>query len=379
MLHFGGTAWVILALWLLVHFQAGEAIRAWAARFTPHRWLQGFLVAPVWLLILAAIELPAALVSQHLELRYGLSIESWAGWFADWGKSTVLTVVFGTLALSALYALMRGSPRRWWVWFWVITIPVEVLIVFVAPVLIDPLFNRFTPLEKADPALVAQLERVAARGGLEIPPDRMFVMDASRRVTGLNAYVTGFGASKRIVVWDNTLRLAPMEDILFTYGHEQGHYVLRHIAKGLIFFGALLLIFYWMVYRLMRGLIGRYGARRRISSTDDWASVGLLLLLAVTLGFFGEPVGNAFSRWEEHQADVYGQEVIHGLVADPERTAVDSFQRLGEIWLDNPSPNPLVEFWTYSHPSTTERMEFAVQYDPWQAGRKPEFVAPEGR
>jgi Zn-dependent protease with chaperone function len=152
--------------------------------------------------------------------------------------------------------------------------------------------------------------------------------------------------------------------------------VLHHIAKGLVFYGALLLAAYWLMDRLMRGLIRRYGARWRVFAVEDWASVGLLLLLAMVLGFFAEPVGNAFSRWEEHQADVYGQEVIHGLVADPRQTALDSFQRLGEIWLDNPSPNPFVEFWTYSHPSTGERMEFAAHYDPWQPGRKPEFVQP---
>ena len=374
LLFFGDTAWVILLLSLLVFFGAGGAIRRWAAGITPRRWLQGLLVAPVWLLILAVIELPAALIAQHIDLRFGLSVQGWPSWFGDWGKSTALTVTFGTLALSALYLLMRRSPRRWWVWFWILTLPVEVFLVFIVPIVVDPLFDHFTPLEKSDPALVQQLERVAARGHLDIPPNRMFVMDASSKYTGLNAYVTGFGPSKRIVVWDNTIRLAPMDEILFVYGHEQGHYVLRHIAKGLIFYGALLLIFYWVAWRLMRGLISRRDGAGGISSIDDWASVGLLLLLVTVLGFFAEPVGNAFSRWEEHQADVYGQEVIHGLVADPQQTAVNSFQHLGEIGLDNPSPNPFVEFWTFSHPSISERAQFAAQYDPWRPGNKPQFV-----
>jgi STE24 endopeptidase len=388
LLFFGDTAWVILLLGLLVFFGAGGAIRRWAGGITARRWLQGFLVAPAWLLILAVIELPAALIGQHIDLRFGLSVQGWASWFGDWGKSTALTVIFGTLALSALYLLMRRSPRRWWLWFWILTLPVEVFLVFLVPIVVDPLFDHFTPLEKSDPALVEQLERVAARGHLDIPPSRMFVMDASSKYTGLNAYVTGFGPSKRIVVWDNTIRLAPLDEILFVYGHEQGHYVLRHIAKGLAFYGALLLVFYWIAWRLMRGLIGRCegaggissGARGisagagGILSVDDWDSVGLLLLLITVLGFFAEPVGNAFSRWEEHHADVYGQEVIHGLVADPQQTAVNSFQHLGEIGLDNPSPNPFVEFWTFSHPSISERAQFAAQYDPWRPGNKPQFV-----
>ncbi|MBT9331656.1 M48 family metallopeptidase [Paracidobacterium acidisoli] len=378
-LHFGGTLWIVLALGLLVYLRAGDGIRAWAAGVTHRRWLQGLLVCPVWLLALSLIGLPLDLLDQQVDRHFGLSIQGWPGWFGDWGKSLLLTLVFGTLALSAVYALMRHSQRRWWLWFWVISLPVEVLLVFLVPVVIDPLFNHFSPLAASDPALVIQLERVAARGHLYIPPERMFVMDASRKVTGLNAYVTGFGATKRIVVWDNTIHEAPADEILFIYGHEQGHYVLRHIAKGLVFYGALLLLFYWAAFRLMRGLIRRHGVRWRIAFVDDWASVGLLLLLITVLGFLAEPAGNAFSRWEEHQADVYGQEVIHGLVADPQRTAVSSFVRLGEIWLDNPSPSPFVEFWSYSHPSTSERAAFAAQYDPWQPGRHPKYFEKEVR
>jgi Zn-dependent protease with chaperone function len=91
------------------------------------------------------------------------------------------------------------------------------------------------------------------------------------------------------------------------------------------------------------------------------------------LNFIAEPIGNAFSRRIEHQADVYGQEVIHGLVADPQQVAVENFQRLGEVWLENPSPNRLVEWWTYTHPSISERLEFAETYDPWVEGKEPRY------
>ena len=117
---------------------------------------------------------------------------------------------------------------------------------FAIPIVIDPLFNHFEPLAKQNPALVDQLERVVKRGGMDIPPSRMYVMDASAKSTGVNAYVTGFGASKRVVVWDNTLKLISPDEILFIYGHEQGHYVLNHIAKGLAFTAALTFIFYWI-------------------------------------------------------------------------------------------------------------------------------------
>lgn len=372
-LHFGGVAWTVLILWLLVRWGVGTRVMEWARSLTPKAWLQGFLVVPVWLMIFVLIGLPTDAISHAVSLHYGLSVQRWLGWLRDWGMSSLLTGVFGILALACLYALMRHSPRRWWLWFWLLTLPVEVLGIFALPVLVDPLFDHFSPLEKSDPALVAQLERVVARGGIDIPPSKMFLMDASAKSTGVNAYVTGFGASKRIVVWDTTLKLASTDEILFIYGHEQGHYVLRHILKGLIFSAVLIFIFYWIAYRWLRWLVRRYGDAWRIHSVDDWASVGLVLLVMTMLSFVSEPMANAFSRMIEHQADVYGQEVIHGLVADPQQVAAQDFQRMGEIWLDDPSPNRFVEWWTYTHPSTSERMRFAAGYDPWIAGREPRY------
>jgi len=376
--HFGDVAWMILALWLLVRWGVGARIRDWAecwtGRFSSREWVKGFVVAPVWLVMLSLLGLPVEFLMHRVYRTYGISVEGWGMWLGDFAKSTALTVVFGTLALAGLYALMRKSPRRWWLWFWLLALPVEVATIYVVPIFIDPLFNHFSPLAEADPALVPQLERVAERGGLAIPPSRMFVMDASQRLTAPNAYVTGFGSSKRIVVWDTTIAHVPTDEILAVYGHEQGHYVLEHIQKGLVFFAAVLLIGMWLAYCAMCWLVRRYGAAWGIAAVEDWASVGLLLLVMTMLGFLGEPVGNAFSRWEEHQADVYGQEVIHGLVPDAQATMVESFQRLGELWLDVPAPNPLVVWWTYSHPTTAEREAFAAGYDPWAKGERPKYV-----
>jgi len=374
-LHFGGVAWTVLILWLLVRCGIGERASMWAKALTQKKWLQGFLVGPMWLVALSLIELPAAAISHAVSLHYGLSVQRWLGWFRDWMVASLLLILFGTLALTCVYALMRHSHRRWWLWFWLVTLPIEVLGVFAAPVFIDPLFNHFSPLEKSDPALVAQLERVVKRGGIDIPPSRMFLMDASAKSTGVNAYVTGFGASKRIVVWDTALKLASTDEILFIYGHEQGHYVLRHILKGLVFSAVLIFIFYWIAYHLLQWLVHRNGDAWRIPSVDDWSSVGLILLVMSVLSFAAEPMANAFSRTIEHEADVYGQEVIHGLVADPQKVATQDFQRLGEIWLNDPSPNRFVEWWTYSHPSLSERMRFAAEYDPWVEGRTPHYFS----
>ncbi|MGA7523182.1 MAG: M48 family metallopeptidase [Acidobacteriaceae bacterium] len=374
-LYFGGTAWVLFALWLLVRLRTGRAITRAAERLSPRAWLQGWVVAPVWLLILTGIEVPLAILGHHVSLKYGLSIEAWGPWWGDWAKSTALMVVVGTAVVAVLYALMRRSPRRWWLWFWIFTVPVEVLLVFVAPLAIDPMFNHFEPMAKVDPALVQRLEQVARKGGLDIPPDRIFVMDASRRSTGANAYVTGLGASKRIVVWDTTLKIETPNEILFTYGHEQGHYVLHHVAWGLSFSAVGFLLAYGIGFGLLRWLVRRRGAVWGIDGVASWSSLGVVLLLATVLQFLAAPVANSISRRIEHHADIYGQEVIHGLVPDPQATVVHSFCSDALVWLDNPSPNPFVEFWTYSHPSTEQRAEFAAHYDPWLPGREPRYFS----
>ncbi|HEX4007093.1 MAG TPA: M48 family metallopeptidase [Acidobacteriaceae bacterium] len=372
-LYFGGTAWMAVALWALVRMGLGGAVARLTARVSARAWVQGLVAAPVWLAVVALLQLPESLLGHHAGLAYGLSVEGWLPWWGDWAKSLGLTVAVGTFVLGVLYALLRHSPGRWWIWFWAFTVPVVVVGTFAAPVIVDPLFNHFTQLDKRDPALVDQLERVAARGGLAIPRDRIFLMDASRKVTTPNAYVTGIGASKRIVVWDTTIQEESPSEILFTYGHEQGHYVLHHIPKGLAFAAGMFLIFYWIAFYALQGLVRWRGVAWGIDGVARWSSLGLVLLLMTVLSFLADPMANAFSRMIEHQADVYGQEVIHGLVPDVQATVEHSFCSDAALWLDDPAPNAFVEFWTYSHPSTEERAEFAARYDPWAAGRSPRY------
>jgi Zn-dependent protease with chaperone function len=378
-IYFGGTAWILLALWILVRLRTGAAVARIAECISPRPSVQGLVVISLWGLLYSAITVPTAILSHHVSLQYGLSIERWGPWWIDWLKSTGILLGLGVLAIGILYAILRRTPRRWWIWFWAITIPLEVVATWAAPLVLDPMFNRFTPLDQTNPALVDQLERVAARGGLHIPRDRIFLMDASTRVTGANAYVTGLGASKRIVVWDTTLRIETPNEILFTYGHEQGHYVLHHVAKGIAWSALVIFIFYWFAFRLMQWLVRRYGATLRIAAVESWASLGLFLLVAYALNFLAQPIANTISRHIEHQADVYGQEVIHGLVPNPQATVVNSFCSDALVWLDDPDPNPFVEFWTYNHPSTEQRAEFAARYDPWQPGRRPTYLTPARR
>ena len=373
-LDFGSTLWSVLVLLAFLNFRWAARLGGWATSVTPRPWLQGLCFAPVFLLLWTVFHLPLAILGHHISLAYGQSIQGWGSWSVDRIKALLLDLISGTLAFSVVFALIRKS-RRWWLWLWVISLPMEVLLVFVLPLVVDPMFNHFEPLAQSNQALVEQLERVIEKTGVSIPPARMFLMKASEKVTGSNAYVTGFGASKRVVVWDTTIKSSPTGEILFIFGHELGHYVLHHIERGLAIGAVVSLFFLWIGSHLARFLIRRYGQRWHVASLEDWPATAVLLLVLTVLSFVAEPIGNSISRAQEHQADVFGSEVVHGIVADPQKVNAQSFQRLGEESLEYPYPSPFVVFWTYTHPPIAEREGFAAGYDPWGPSGHPRYFS----
>ena len=255
-----------------------------------------------------------------------------------------------------------------------VALPIGVFLFFIGPWVIDPMFHKFEPLQQKDPALTASLEKMVQRTGENIPPERMFWMGAGEKTTGLNAYVTGIGASKRIVVWDTTIAKMNTPQIVYVAGHEMGHYVLLHIPKGLTFFAALLLLFFYLGYRCIGWVLGRWGAGWGVRGLDDWASLPALLWLLSVFFFLANPIASAFSRHFEHQADQYGLEVTHGLTPDFGQVAAQAFQVLGEVDLADPDPNPVQVFLFYDHPSIPDRVQFCLTYDPWAKGQQGEFV-----
>jgi STE24 endopeptidase len=374
--HFAGEAWGVLQLWLLLQLGVAARMRNVAVNLSKNRWAQGFVFFLQVLIVMTLLNLPLTLYSHHVSVEYGMSVQHMGSFLFDELKSFLLTYLFGGLGVMLLYFLMRKFPRRWWLWLWFPTMAFSILAIFAAPYVIDPLFNKFEPLTASNPALVDQLEKVVARGqGIHIPPERMFLMKASNKVTTLNAYVTGFGASKRVVVWDTSIKQGTPDEISFIFGHEMGHYVLNHILQGIAFTFALILAMFFCGFHLFQVLLRRFGKRWRIPAQDNWASLVLLLLVFSLLSVIAEPIGNSFSRAEEHAADVYGQEVVHGLIQDPQANARAAFQLLGENSYADPYPSPFMEFWTYSHPAIGRRAAFAAHYDPWAAGAAPKYFS----
>jgi STE24 endopeptidase len=340
---------------------------------TKSRWGQCFAFVFLFLLEITLLDIPLRVYGHHMAVAYGLSVQGWGSWVWDQGKSFLLTWLVGALLVMMLFWVIRRSPKHWWFWFWIPTMAAVLFGVFVSPVLVDPLFNKFEPLEQRNPALVAQLEKVVERSGVRLPPERMFFMRASQKVTSLNAYVTGFGPSKRLVLWDTTIAAATPDELSGIFGHELGHYALHHIVQGLLFTAVLMLVGFFVGQRATHWLLRGYGTQWRIRSQSDWACLAVLVLVLNVLNFLSEPIENGFSRSIEHNADVYGQEAIHGIVADPQTTTQQGFQRLGETSLDDPTPHPFVDFWTSSHPSIADRAAFAKAYNPWTTGQHPKY------
>ncbi len=373
-LFLAGSVYGFVILLGFLRFNVGPGFRSIAERISRFRFVQAYIFVPLILLTLAVLNLPFDVYSQHVDRAYGISVQSWGSWLWDWTKGQLVSYIILSFVVWLLYLIIRNSPRRWWFYFWLASLPIMVFVLFISPVLLDPLFNKFEPLAPKNPALAAALHRVTERVGVEIPESRMYEMKASEKLTVYNAYVTGIGASKRIVVWDTTEHDMTIPETMFVFGHELGHYVLNHIWKGLAFAAVLTFVGLYIGFRIANASMERWGDRLGIRALDDWASLPLLLFILTVLSFVGEPIGSAFSRHVEHQADIYGLEVTHGLVAQSSENAARTFQKLGEKSFDYPYPNRLFVFWTYSHPPISDRLTFSLDYRPWDEGKPNQFV-----
>jgi Zn-dependent protease with chaperone function len=372
-LHFAGFAWSVAVLAAIVAGRLGPRFRDRAESASRRRFVQAAVFVPLLFVTQGLLELPPAAYGHRLARLYGQSVQGWGSWLWDQAKGLLVGLVIAIPLVWLLYAILRRSPRRWWLWFWLALLPILVFLIFLTPLAIDPLFFRFDPLAPAHPELARAIETVTVRVGEPIPSERMFAMNASTKYNSINAYVTGLGASKRVVVWDTTIAKATVPQTLFVFGHEMGHYVLHHVPRTIAFLWAMLFVLLaagaWVLGRVFERP-GRWGIR----GLSDWASLPVLLLGLTVASELAMPVVGTYSRAQEHDADVFGLEAIHGLVPDSPRAAAEAFQLLGEVNLSDPDPSPFITFWLYDHPPLADRLRFAAEYDPWGEGKTPRYV-----
>jgi STE24 endopeptidase len=373
--YFAGVG-LAIAIYLLFWFaRFGVALRNLARRASCRLIVKCLIFVPPFMVAVALLNLPLDYYSGYrLEREFDLSTQTLASWFADWGKGLGLYVIASVIAVWVFYAVVRHSPRRWWFYFWLATIPLELFVILIEPWVVDPLFYKFTPLEQTQPAFTKQIETMLHHAGLNIPPSRIFEMNASTKTRALNAYVSGIGASKRVVVWDTTLTALGPDETLLVLGHETGHYALHHIPKEFALIELVMLGLFYVGFRALGLLVRRFGARTGLEGEGDLASLPVAMLVLTLLAFLGSPLFNAISRHYEHQADQYGLEVAYSVVPDPNAAAAKAEQTLGVVDLADPDPSPFIIFWLYSHPPVEDRIRFDNTYHPWTEGQPLKFV-----
>jgi len=292
--------------------------------------------------------------------EYGLSHQPIGRWLGDAFKGLAVEMVGAILFLWIPYRIMIWSPRRWWVYVGLLTLPFAAFSALIAPIVIDPLFNDFGPMK--DKRLEARIDALAHRAGIE--DSKIFEVDKSKDTTTVNAYVTGLGGTKRIVLWDTLLTKLEDEEVLVVMGHEMGHYVLNHVAQGLLLSSIGTLFALYFIHRAALFLIARFAPRFGFDRLSDVASVPLILLLAEVTIFLGAPVINGFSRSMEHEADRFALEITR-----TNRSAAQGFVKLQEDNLAVPYPGWLSTVWRSSHPPIGERIDFCNAYRPWETGQ----------
>ncbi len=342
---------------LAVFLFSGASLALASALRHGNGWLGGLPHSPLGLVLvytailgagLHLVGLPFAVASRRLEIRFGLNRQRWSGWWRDRAKSLALEAVVGLGAAELVYALLRAAPRYWWLWAWAGFTVFALILAALAPVLLLPLFYRLRPLSPADPAeagLIARLESLCARACTRVRG--VYEWRLGEKTVKANAALVGWGATRRILVSDTLLGEAPAQEIEAVLAHELGHHVHRHIWQGLALQTALAGFGFWVAERLLRALVPAL----HLSGIAAIAGLPLLLLTAAVLGVLLLPLGNAFSRRLERQADDYSFAAMGG----PE-PLIAGLERLARRNLAEVAPPRWKESLFYSHPAIATRI-----------------------
>jgi STE24 endopeptidase len=330
----------------------GAKVVSLAGRPFGDNWIaQAVLGGLLVVLVVEVITLPFAAWRHAIVVRYGISTQSWGAWAVDLLKSYAVGAVIGGLALLGFYAVVRFAPRWWWAFGAVGVAALVVLLSFILPVIVEPIFNKFTPM--ADGPLRTELIAMADRDG--VPVRDVLVADASRRTRAVNAYVSGFGPTRRIVVYDTLLTEATSVEVVSVVAHELGHAkdddVLIGTVIGAMGTAAAVIVLF---------LLGSWGWLLRlagVTAIGEPRAIGLLIAVTTLAGLAAAPAQAFVTRRIEARADA------HALALTDDPGTCEAMQRrLGTVNLSEPDPPRWEHVLFASHPSTVERMAAARAY-----------------
>jgi STE24 endopeptidase len=317
----------------------------------PRPWLFAFLAAVVFTLVDAVIELPWAAYAQWWrEKAYGLTSEPFGGWLGEGVLAAVIDAVATGVFFMLLYALIRRSPRRWWLWAAGLVIGFYVLLAVLAPVLIEPLFNRYTPAPPG-PTRDAVVALAKTAG---VPSDKIYVYNGSKQSNRYTANVSGLFGSARVAMSDVMFaRGADIAEVRGVVGHEMGHYKRGHVLWGALFFAVMALVGLWLA-QLAFAPVDRL-VRSGAAGIADPVGLPTLSVIIATLGLLATPLTNTATRLQESDADAFSLRVAH----EPTGLAKALVKTI-EYRAD--SPGPIEEFLFYDHPSVRRRVQRAMDW-----------------
>ena len=342
----------LVAALLLGLTPLGAGIVSLAGRPFGDNWIaQAVLGGLAVVLVVEAITLPLAAWRHTIVVRYGISTQSWGAWAVDVAKSYAVGAVIGGLALLGFYTVVRLAPRWWWAFGAAGAALLVILLSFVLPVVVEPIFNKFTPM--AAGPLRAELMTMADRDG--VPVRDVLVADASRRTRAVNAYVSGLGPTRRIVVYDTMLTEATPDEVVSVVAHELGHTKDNDVLTGTVIgaLGAAAAVIFLYLLGSWTGLLRLAG----VTSIGEPRAIGLLLAVAALAGLMSGPVQAFVSRQIEARADA------HAMLLTGDPATFEAMQRrLGTVNLSDPDPPAWEHTLFGSHPSTVERIAAARAY-----------------
>lgn len=333
--------WLVVRSGILDRLEPRLARRGFAVR--------AFLVSATYLLVSGILALPWSIYEGWWRERaYDRSSQPLGDFLAQSSIAGLITVVIGGLFLLGVYALIRRTGRRWWIWSGGLAAVALAVIMLLSPILIQPLFNRYQPVP-AGPVRDALVE-MAARA--DIPADRIFMYDGSRQSNNFTANVSGVLGSARIAISDVALKQASLDEVKAVTGHEIGHYVLGHVWRGIAVFSLLAVLLFFLADRLFPLFARGFGSTATIAEPRG---VPVLLFLVSLFGILAMPVTNALSRLGENEADAYSLRTVNepdGLASALVKTAEYRY----------PRPHPVQEAIFYTHPSVERRVRRAMEW-----------------
>ena len=358
--YFEGGYW--LQLWaflygvaiaaLLVHGRLSARMRDLAQRITRFKPLQTGLYALQYIILTAILSFPLTVYSDFFrEHHYGLSNQNFGGWFGDWAKGLMVSLILGSLVMIALFGIVRRLQRTWHIWGALVALAFLVFTIVIGPVYIAPLFNKYTVLN--DAKVVEPILRLARANG--IAADKVYEMDASKQSKRVSANVSGFLGTMRITLNDNLLNRCSLPEIEAVMGHEMGHYVMNHVFKMILFFGILVVAGFVLLRWSIEWLLARYGARWGISGLGDLAVTPLAVFVFSTYLFILTPFTTSFVRMQEAEADMFGLNAAR----QPDGMA-EAALKLGEY--RKMEPGPVEEWIFFDHPSGATRIRNAMRW-----------------